>query len=62
MQRILITDEKYDGKYVALKNQDDPTIVGAGKNPEEALIDAKKKGFLKPYLIYVPAKVMSKIN
>ena len=62
MEKVLDLEEKYFGKYVALKNQDDATVVGAGNNPEEALQDAKKKGFQKPYLIYIPEKALELIH
>lgn len=56
MEKIVVVDEKYKGMYVAFKGPDDTTVVGAGKDPDQALAQAKKQGQLKPYIIYIPEK------
>ncbi|MFH1288247.1 MAG: DUF5678 domain-containing protein [bacterium] len=56
MEKVLVTNDKYNGQYVALKNVDDNTIVGSGNTPEETLNEAKKKGFESPFLLYIPDK------
>ncbi|MDP2922515.1 MAG: DUF5678 domain-containing protein [Candidatus Omnitrophota bacterium] len=56
MEKVLVNSHKYDGKYVAIKDPSDYTIVGSGDTPEEALKEAKKKGFEAPFLLYVPDK------
>jgi NADPH-dependent glutamate synthase beta subunit-like oxidoreductase len=54
MEKVLVNSDKYNGQYVAMKSVDDNTIVGAGKTPNEALEEARKKGIQNPLLLYVP--------
>ena len=61
MEKTLFTDERYSGKYVALKSQEDSTVVGMGKDPEEALREAEKNGFKKSYIIYIPEKEVAQV-
>jgi hypothetical protein len=56
MERILVTTDEFNGRYVAMKSVDDNTIVGVGEDPEKALKDAEGKGFKDPVLLYVPEK------
>ncbi len=56
MEKILVTTEEFNGRYVAMKSFDDNTIVGVGDDPNEALKDAEVNGFKKPVLLYVPEK------
>ena len=56
MEKILVTTEKYNGRYVAMKSFDDKTIIGVGDDPDEALKDAEAKGFKNPVLLYIPEK------
>ncbi|MCK8603325.1 DUF5678 domain-containing protein [Desulfoferrobacter suflitae] len=56
MEKVLVTSEEYDGRYVAMKGFDDNTIVGVGDDPETALEDAAAKGYENPVLLYVPEK------
>jgi len=53
MERILVTTDKFNGRYVAMKSFDDNTIVGVGEDPEKALKDAETKGFKNPVLLYM---------
>ena len=55
-EKVLVTTDEFNGRYVALKSFDDTTIVGVGDNPEEALKDAEAKGFKDPILLYIPEK------
>ena len=61
MDNVLIRDEKYNGRYVALKNFDDSTIVSDGKDPKEAFENAIKKGIIEPVILYIPVKGMVQI-
>jgi hypothetical protein len=45
MERILVTTDEFNGRYVAMKSVNDNTIVGVGEDPEKALRDAESKGF-----------------
>jgi len=56
MEKLLINTDEYNGRYIAMISFEDSTIVGVGDTPEEALFDAKKKGYTDPVLIYVPEK------
>lgn len=56
MERILVTTDEFNGRYVAMKNVEDNTIVGVGEGPEKALKDAESKGFKNPVLLYIPEK------
>jgi hypothetical protein len=56
MERILVTTDEFNGRYVAMKSVEDNTIVGVGDDPERARREAEKKGFKKPVLLYIPEK------
>jgi hypothetical protein len=56
MERILITTDEFNGRYVAMKSVEDNTIVGVGEDPEKALREAEEKGFKNPVLLYIPEK------
>ena len=56
MEKILVTTDKFNGSYVAMKSFDDNTIVGVGEDPGKALKDAETKGFKNPVLLYIPEK------
>jgi hypothetical protein len=56
MKKVLISSDKYNGQYVAIKSPNDPTIVGFGATPQEALEQANSKGIKDPFLLYVPDK------
>ena len=56
MEKILVTTDKFNGRYVVMKSFDDNTIVGVGEDPEKALKDAETKGFKNPVLLYIPEK------
>ena len=53
-EKILVTTEEFNGRYVAMKSFEDNTIVGVGDDPEKALKDAESKGFANPVLLYIP--------
>lgn len=56
MEKVLVNSDKYYGKYVAMKSIEDNTIVGSGDTPDKALEEARKKGIISPFLLYVPDK------
>ena len=55
MERVLINSDKYIGKYVAIVNAENNTIIGSGSTPQDALTAAENKGFKNPFLFFVPA-------
>ncbi|MDI6777046.1 MAG: DUF5678 domain-containing protein [Syntrophales bacterium] len=54
MEKVLVTTDEYNGRYVAMKSFDDSTVVGVGDDPEKALKDAEVKGFKDPVVLYIP--------
>lgn len=58
---MLIKDDKYAGKYVALKDFNDSTVISDGATPQEAYQKAIQKGHKHPVLIFVPQKDMVQI-
>jgi len=36
MERILVTTDEFNGRYVAMKSVNGNTIVGVGEDPEKA--------------------------
>ena len=56
MEKVLVTTEEFNGRYVVMKNFDDNTIVGVGDDPEEALMDAESKGYKNAVLLYIPER------
>ena len=56
MERVIDKDDRYSGKYVALKSPQDDTIVGAGDTIAEALNEARQKGESEAIIFYIPPK------
>lgn len=56
---LLVKDDKYEGKYVALLSVIDHTIVAEGHDPNAVVTAAKKAGFEHPFLLFVPDKKMT---
>lgn len=61
MQQTLITERKYNGRYVAIRDFKDGTVLGDGKTPQEAYEKAIDKGFSDPVILFVPLKDMVQI-
>ncbi len=49
--------KKYKGLWVALK-KDEKTVIASGKTAKEAWQNAQDKGFKKPILSRMPAKLI----
>jgi hypothetical protein len=56
MEKVLVTTDEFNGRYVAMKSFEDNTIVGVGDDPEKALKDAEAKGIKNPVLLYIPQR------
>ncbi|OHD13713.1 MAG: hypothetical protein A2086_12260 [Spirochaetes bacterium GWD1_27_9] len=54
MERILIFEDKYIGKYVTLQNEDSDKVITFDESAIKAYNDAKKLGVESPILMYVP--------
>jgi len=61
MKNTLVKDEKYGGRFVALKDFDDRTVIVDGKNPSEVLEKATQKGYKNPVILFVPIRDMVQI-
>lgn len=53
--------QQYKGLWVAL-NDNEETVVGAGKTAKEALEDAQKHGYPKPILTKMPEKLITYVG
>ncbi len=56
MQNVLITDEKYSGKYVIIEGLDNPSVISSGSDPKAVYDEAIRKGFREFLLLFVPEK------
>jgi hypothetical protein len=52
--RVLIGEEGYEGKYVALRSVADRTVVASGDDPETVMQEARERGADHPVLFFVP--------
>ena len=58
---VLFKDNKYRGKYVAVKSMSKPKVISSGTNPKTVHDKAVKEGVEKPLLIFVPKKNIANI-
>lgn len=61
MEHILIREKKYNGRYVAIKDFDDTTVISDGKDPKKVYDRAIKEGCPNPVILFVPTKDMVQI-
>jgi hypothetical protein len=54
MSACLHISKEYEGRYVALKSEADPVVVGSGTTPDEALREAQQKGIDHPIFLFIP--------
>jgi len=53
-EHVLVTDDKYDGKFVALRSLVDREVVASGDDPVEVMDAAKRQGVESPVVFHVP--------
>ncbi len=53
-EQVLVKEDGYEGKYVALRSLLDRTVVACGDNPEIVMKQARRKGCSEPVIFYVP--------
>jgi hypothetical protein len=53
--QVLITEEGYEGKYVALRSMSDRTVNASGNDPETVMKDAREQGVDNPVIFFVPS-------
>jgi hypothetical protein len=61
MEQTLITERKYNGRYVAIRDFKDNTVISDGETPQEVYEKAIEKGFSDPVILFVPLKDMVQI-
>ena len=61
MIQTLIKQKKFYGRYVALKDFNDPRPIANGKNPDQVYRAALKKGYSHPMIVFVPREGMVQI-
>ncbi len=61
MEQVLIKEQKFEGKYVALQDIDHPSPIADGISPDEVYKAAVQKGFVDPLILYVPLHGMVQI-
>ncbi|MBI5400377.1 hypothetical protein HZB07_07245 [Candidatus Saganbacteria bacterium] len=61
MDNTLLKDEKYTGRYIAIKDFGDETVLADGKSPSEVFESAKQKGYKDPVILFVPIRNMVQI-
>lgn len=55
-RRALVTDRKYQGKYVAFSPSEGKKIIASGRNPGVVIQKARKQGVEVPAIVFVPKK------
>ncbi|MFZ5799912.1 MAG: DUF5678 domain-containing protein [Candidatus Omnitrophota bacterium] len=61
MEQTLIKERKYNGRYVAIKDFNDYTVIADGKDPQEVFEKAARGGYKDPVILFVPLKDMVQI-
>ncbi len=61
MIQTLIQSTKFNGKYVALKDFKDHTVIAEDATPKEAHDTALEKGYNQAVITFVPARNMVQI-
>ena len=61
MTKTLIKSNNYNGRYVAMRDFGNHTIIADGSTPQEAYEKALKKGYESPVVTFVPLKGMVQI-
>ena len=61
MAQILVKDDKFTGKYVAIISMENPVVISSAPAPQEAYEEAVRQGYAEPMILYVPEKDMVQI-
>ena len=54
--RVLVTEKKYQGKYVAFGSLKSRSILASGSNAGRVIAAAKRKGTPEPVIVFVPSQ------
>ncbi|MDP8236810.1 MAG: DUF5678 domain-containing protein [Candidatus Erginobacter occultus] len=60
-EQVLVTDQRYRGRYVAVDSFSKGKVVASGKVPEVVARRAEKKGVKSPVIIFVPGENLTHI-
>ena len=58
--KVLIKERAYCGKYVAIKNLNNPTVIASGKNVQKVYKEAIKKD-KESLIVFVPKENLAQI-
>ncbi len=53
-KQVLVTDKKYEGKYVAFDSSKGKKIIASGRNPGKLIEKARRLGVSIPAIVFVP--------
>lgn len=52
--RVLVTDKRYEGKYVAFDTSKGKKIIASGRNPGKLIEKVRRMGVSTPSIVFVP--------
>jgi len=61
MNNILVSEKRYEGKYVAMPSFTDRKVIASGNDPSKIMKSAAKKGITDPVIMFIPKGTMSHI-
>ena len=53
--QVLVSEEGYEGKYVALRSMSDRTVIASGDDPKTVMKEAREQGADNPVVFFVPS-------
>ena len=53
--QVLVSEEGYEGKYVALRSMSDRTVVASGDDPGTVMKEARERGADHAVVFFVPS-------
>lgn len=57
-KRVIVKNQKYAGKFVAMESFNKRTVVASGTDPDGVIQRAEQKGYNSPVVMFVPDKKM----
>jgi hypothetical protein len=58
---VLVSEKKYEGKYVALESFSNYRVVASGDDPAQVTKLAEEMGASQPVVLFIPAGNMTQI-
>jgi hypothetical protein len=59
--RILVTEKRYEGKYVAFSPSTGKKVIASGRDPGSVIEKARSKGVSIPAIVFVPKQGLAYI-